>query len=362
MGILGNTTPHERSNGNPMSNRKIQRDVPQGEAETDRACCGNPGDFSLEDPSEHSSATRLSREHDDSSWHGAGHSTVGPSELTPDPRGRGPRNGALWFAVIILALVLFGELAYSYFTLRGENISISRIPEMFHSVGTLGVRMEAAEAKLRDLTANRDQLADRIAAVDRKANSTLQSARHQTQKLVEQVEGRLQSRMDQRARLVDSRLSQVERNQTEDRARLTQLNGQLEKEVADLRGELTDAQEGTHRDLASLHERASQNQDGLRDLTQRLQRERVKFEIVKNSPTELVPGVSLTVLKTNTDYQRFRGYVSLAADGRTLWLDNLGAHEALDLYPSDASHPYSLIITQVNPRGVVGYLLLPAGV
>ena len=51
----------------------------------------------------------------------------------------------------------------------------------------------------------------------------------------------------------------------------------------------------------------------------------------------------------------------MTTEGRTVWLNNVGAQEAVDLYPRATNHPYSLVITRVNPHGVVGYLLLPAG-
>jgi len=114
--------------------------------------------------------------------------------------------------------------------------------------------------------------------------------------------------------------------------------------------------------MASLQQHVTQNEEAVTDLHQKLQRRRVNFEVVKNSPSELAPGLSLTVLKTDPAFQRFRGYVSLTNEGRTMWLQNLGAEESLDVFPHDSNHPYSLVITAVNPKGVVGYLLLPAGV
>ena len=94
---------------------------------------------------------------------------------------------------------------------------------------------------------------------------------------------------------------------------------------------------------------------------QQLHREKVTFEINRGSPAELTPGVTLTVLKTDVSYQRFRGYISLTGEGKTLWLNDLSAKEAVDLYSPQYSHPYSLVVTTVSKDGVVGYLLLPAG-
>jgi hypothetical protein len=110
-----------------------------------------------------------------------------------------------------------------------------------------------------------------------------------------------------------------------------------------------------------MQEQVSNNAGNLHTLAHQLHRDRVTFEIVKNSPTELASGVTLTVLKTDVSFQRFRGYISLTKEGRTLWLNNLSAKEAVDLYSQRSDHPYSLVVTEVGRDGVVGYLLMPAG-
>jgi len=60
-------------------------------------------------------------------------------------------------------------------------------------------------------------------------------------------------------------------------------------------------------------------------------------------------------------YQRFAGYLSLTDEGRTLWLPNAGAQEAVNFYSKRSSRPYDLVATTVSKHGIVGYLLLPAG-
>jgi hypothetical protein len=222
--------------------------------------------------------------------------------------------------------------------------------------------MDATEAKLRDLAGNWGGLTNRLTELDRKYDSGQRATRNQMRELVGQATGHLQAELDQRSGRVDARLSNVESTQSQDHAQLAQLNDQLRGEVASLREQLAAAQEGNGRDLASMQEQVSNNQGNLRTLAQNLHRDRMTFEIVKNSPTELAPGVTLTVLRTDVSYQRFRGYISLTNEGRTLWLNNLNAKEAVDLYSQQSSHPYSLIVTTVNDDGVAGYLLLPAGV
>jgi len=270
-------------------------------------------------------------------------------------------NGGLWFVLLVLALAVAGSSAFLYLRLRNNNVTLSQVPELLQSITNLGGRMDATEAKIQDLTANWDGLTKYMAELNRKVDSGLRATRNQTLEMVGVAAGHLQAELDQRSEVVNARLKNLESMQRQDRAQLAQLNDQLQGQVASLHEQLTAAQENTGRGLANLQGQVSNNQDHLQTLAQQLHRGKVTFEIVRNSPTELAPGVTLTVLKTDVSYQRFRGYVSLTNEGKTLWLDNLSAKEAVDLYSQTNSHPYSLIVTTVSHDGVVGYLLLPAG-
>ncbi|MGD0458294.1 MAG: hypothetical protein ABSC21_11195 [Terriglobia bacterium] len=270
-------------------------------------------------------------------------------------------NGGLWFALMVLVLAVVGASAYLYLSLRENNINLSQVPDLLQSITTLDGRMDATEAKLRDLAANWDGLTNHLAELDGKVDSSLRATRNQMRELVGQAAGRLQAEMDQQGRVVDARLNKVESMQRQDRAQLAQLNDQLQGQVSSLREQLTATQESTGRDLANLQGQVSEDQSNLHTLAQRLHRDKVTFEIVKDSHTELAPGVTLTVLNTGVSYQRFRGYISLTNEGKTLWLNNLNAKEAVDLYAQQYSHPYSLIVATVSKDGVVGYLPLPAG-
>jgi len=262
---------------------------------------------------------------------------------------------------MILVLALVGASAYFYLSLRNNNISLSQVTGLLQSIKTLGGRTGAAEAKLRDLAANWDAMANQLAELDRKVDSSLRATRNQTRELVGQAAGRLQAELDQQGQIVNTRLNNVESRQGQDRAQLAQLNDQLRVQIASLREQLTAAQASTGRDLANLQGQVSEGQGNLHTLAQQLHREKVTFEIVKDSPAELAPGITLTVLKTDVSYQRFRGYISLTNERKTLWLNNQNAKEAVDLYSQRYSLPYSLIVTTVSNDGVVGYLLLPAG-
>ncbi len=279
----------------------------------------------------------------------------------PAPRSSRRTNGEGWFFLLGLTLALLAAGAYSYFSLRNNHIRLAQVPEFLRSLTTMGGRMDSTEAKLRDLTNKWGGFSNHLAELDRKIDSGQRSTRNQVRELVGQASRHLQAEMDQRGEVVDARLSGVESKQTQDRARLDQLNDQLREQVSSLRQQLTLVQEGAGRDLANMQEQVSNNAGDLRTLTQNLHRDRMTFELVKNAPTELAPGVTLTILKTDVGYQRFKGYVFLSKEGKTLWLNNFSAKEAVDLYSQQYSHPYSLVVTTVSDDGVAGYLLLPAG-
>jgi hypothetical protein len=273
------------------------------------------------------------------------------------------RRSALgvWFVLMVLALGLLGVCGYLYLALRNNHVTVSQVPGLLRSIPALGGRLDTTEARLRGMTANWDGLTTHMADLDRKVDSGLRAARNQTRELVGQTADHLQAELDRRSEAVDARLNHVESVQKQDQVQLANLNDQLRGQVSSLREQLAAAQQSNGRDLANMQEQVSNNQGDLHTLTQSLHRDRVTFEIIKNSPTELAPGVTLTVLRTDVDHQRFRGYVSLTNEGKTLWLNNLSAKEAVDLYAQSNNHPYSLIVTTVSPDGVVGYMLLPAG-
>lgn len=281
----------------------------------------------------------------------------GPREVRYYPR----KTGASWLTVLVLFLFLVGIAAYGYLSFRKNNMSLAQLPGLQSVVMTLGGRMDATEAKLRDLSANWSGLSDRVSTLEHKVGASLVASRKQSEELVAQAEKRMQAHLDQRAQETDARLARVESNEAQDRSRIAEVQGQLGKQVTDLRQAMATGRDSTGRDLADLHQQVARDQGDVHALAQQMTRERVNFEVARNSTVEVVPGISLTVSKTDVSYQRFQGYLSLTADGRTLWLRNVGAQQAVPFYSKEAERPYDLVVTRVNHDGILGYLLLPAG-
>jgi hypothetical protein len=279
-----------------------------------------------------------------------------PIHREPPKEPRARRSGGLWAAVVILALALAAVTAYGALVLRRNNISIAQLPGMNQLITGLNGRMDATETKLRDLTSNWGNVQNHVAELDRKLGSNLQLARRQAQDLVDQAQTRIEAEVGRHNQAVDGRLSRLESSQQDDQKRLAELGNQ----VGGVRQEIGASRDETQRNVASLRQEVDQNGNGIRALDQKIQRQKVTFEAAKDRPQELVPGISMTVTKTNVSYQRFEGYLTLTADSRTIWLPDTGAQQSVVFFPHQSSQPYDLVVTAVRPGGVVGYLMLPA--
>jgi hypothetical protein len=262
----------------------------------------------------------------------------------------------LWAAVVILALALGAVTWYGALVMRRNNISMAQLPGMDRLITGLSGRMDATEGKLRDLTNNWGNVQDHVAQLDRKLGSNLQLARKQTQDLVAAAQTRIEAEVGQHNRNVDGRPSRLEAGQQDDQQRLADLGNQ----VSGARQDISTSRGEAQRDVAALRQQVDQDGHEIRALDQKIERQKVTFEASKDKPQELVPGISMTVTKTNVDYQRFDGYLSLAADGRTIWLPDSRAQQSVVFFPHESSQPYHLVVTGVRTSGVVGYLMLPA--
>lgn len=104
---------------------------------------------------------------------------------------RGQRSAGLWAAVVILALALVAITWYGALVLRQNNISVAQLPGMNGLITGLGGRMDATEAKLRNLTNNWGNVQDHVAELDRKVGSNLRLAGKQAQTLVDRAKRKL---------------------------------------------------------------------------------------------------------------------------------------------------------------------------
>ena len=271
---------------------------------------------------------------------------------TAEPEHRTESN-ASWVFIIVLAVALAALACVGYFAVKNKNLQIAQLFGDRATVNTLGQRVDAAENALRDMPAKWDGLAQTVTTLDGKVSRNLQQTRKYAETLTTQLHQQISAEMEARTSALDVRLRQVESEQMAQRAQLASVEGEL-------RQEMTSAREETGRDLSGVHQQVENNARNLDSLSQRLDRDRINFEVAKGRTTELIPGISLRIKGTNNRYQRFRGSLSLLQDRQTLWLPDESVDQPVRFYQKEGGEPYDLVITDVTKHSVIGYLLVPA--
>ena len=276
---------------------------------------------------------------------------TGESGNTFEPEQLRRRLAALWVAVVALAVVLSGVTAYGYLTLQKHNLQLSQLPGVQETLALAGQRLEAVEGKLQAWAADWDTLQARMTGLERRVAYNRELARSEAQKQAAAVEERLRAEAGELANAMDARLTLLESGAEAERARLAQ----LQEDVAAARTE-------SRRELASVREDLARGDQRVEELARVIDRERVDFEMDKNSTRELAGGVSLRITSTNVAQQKVKGWMWLLPDRKTLWVRELGIQQAYVFYRRDGSGPSELVITSVQDGGVSGYLLVPRAV
>lgn len=160
------------------------------------------------------------------------------------------------------------------------------------------------------------------------------------------------SEMDARTSTLDARLRQVESEQAEQKAQMAQVEANLKQEISSARAE-------NGRDVSGLRQQEETNARDVTVLSQKLDRQRIDFELAKGQTMELAPGVSLRIRGMNPAYQRYQGALWLLQDHRTVWLRDQSVHEPVRFFHKDGGEPYELVVTDVTKKSVAGYLLVP---
>ena len=86
-----------------------------------------------------------------------------------------------------------------------------------------------------------------------------------------------------------------------------------------------------NRDLTGLHEQVVKNQDEMGRLAHQNDRQRVDIEAAKNRTQEIVPGISVRIVRTYVKDQSFDGWVWFSPDRQTIWVRGRGAQQPVTL-------------------------------
>lgn len=282
--------------------------------------------------------------HNESEW-----SADRPEAFESNHRGQ---SKTLWVLVVLLA-VAFGALVF--YGNRVVNYQNSHIMQLFGTQGTLttlGQRADAAESKLRDLAGDWQGMGQRVTKLEGRVAGDARETRLYAERLTQQLHQQITAEMDARTSPLDARLRQVESEQADQSAQMARVESNLKQEISAVREE-------NGRDLSGVRQQEESDARGVSALSQRLDRQRIDFELTKGQTRELAPGITLQLRGTNVSRQRYHGSLTLAQAHRTLWLRDQSTDQPVRFLHKDGEEPYELVVTDVTKKAVAGYLLTP---
>ena len=270
---------------------------------------------------------------------------------TYEHHGRG-KSVALWLTVAILAAVLGALVYYGYRTVKTQDLRITQIFGNQGAVSALGQRADAAETKLHDLASDWQGMGQRMTKLESRVAADVRETRRYAETLTQQLHQQITAEIEVRTSPLDARLRQIETEQTAQRAQAAQVEANLKQDISAVR-------EQNGRDLSGIRQQEQENARDVTALSQKLDRQRIDFELAKGQTKELIPGISLRIRGMNPEYQRYHGALWLLQDHRTVWLRDQSVHEPVRFFHKDGGEPYELVVTDVTKKAVVGYLLAP---
>jgi hypothetical protein len=282
--------------------------------------------------------------HNETEW-----SADRPEAFEAHHRGQ---SKTLWVLVAVLAAA-FGALAYyGNRVIKNHNAQITQLFGSLGTLNTLGQRADAAESKLRDLAGEWQGMGQRVTKLEGRVAADAKQTRVYAETLTQQLHQQITAEMDARTSTLDARLRQVESEQADQHAQMARVEANLKQDISAVREE-------NGRDLSSMRQQEAINARDVSAISQKLDRQRIDFELAKGQTKELVPGISLRIRGMNPAYQRYHGALWLLQDHRTVWLRDQSVHEPVRFFHKDGGEPYELVVTDVTQKAVVGYLLAP---
>ena len=264
-------------------------------------------------------------------------------------------SGMLWGALLALALALAALGAYDYWFITKNGASISQLPAVISSVGSMGARLDSVEAQMKDWASDRQALMALVAKTNTQVHAGLNSIRAETHRSIAAAETQMNQVLEARAAPLDARLSQVETQQQADHTDLAQ----LKNSVGDLRRQvdLANAVSNENRRILANQPAQTQPAEGVAGLLPA--RARLSFELSKGAPATVAPGISVRVTKTNVTHQSFSGWIAFLPDQHFIVFKNQDADRPVSFYSPQGEGPYDLVVSSVSKQGVGGYVIMP---
>jgi hypothetical protein len=263
----------------------------------------------------------------------------------------------LWTAFVLLTVVLGVLAASGYWLLRNQNAQISWLPVLSKSVSSLRDRTSALEASLKEGSSKQEVLAATVQKLNSGWEARLKGVRLYAAELVGHAIAKEHAELNQRTAAINAQVAGVKSSQQTDQVHLAQ----LEKDLASTRQELASVRDGNSSQLAALQGQQASTRDEIASLNDVLSTDQVDFEVQKDRDQEIVPGISFRLTGTDIAHQRFRGWVWLQGSAHRVWFRRQAVESPVVFYPQSGSEAYELVVTRVNRKDAVGYLLMPSG-
>jgi hypothetical protein len=290
------------------------------------------------------------------------------------------RHPVLTGVCVLLIAALVGIAWYTVPALKRHKVSLLDLPRLTQTLDSFGDRLKQAEAKLSDSSNDqqslrgevaklRETLRDKVEAVSKQSGLT---AAEIYAKIQEQWEPTLKAQSDGLQK-VQERVSDLEASHAADRVEIARLQQQLSQvgdqaiqlaaqqsnEVAQIRRQVDENQSGAAGQIADLKHEQDLERKNVDAMAEGMAVRKVPFEAAKSRQQDLGEGIALYVSGTDPSYRRYSGWMWIAEDRRNIWLRNQGAQQPVIFYGYQDGRKRELVITNVTPDSVAGYLVLP---
>jgi flagellar basal body-associated protein FliL len=266
------------------------------------------------------------------------------------------RTRGLWTAFVLLAALVAAIAAYGYQVAYSQNSQLAWLPNLKKSVASISERTDTLASNLKDWASKQEELSATLHHLKAGFASQLRSVREHADQVVAAASQKQRAELDQRTAALKSQIDEVASRQRADQIHMAK----LDEKMASQHQELASVRESSNRQMASLQQQQVSTQGEVASINDALSTDQVDFEAEKNQDTEIVPGVSLHLSGTDISHQRYAAWVWLAGSRRRIWVRGQTVAAPLVFYPKDGGEAYELVVTRVNPRDVVGYVLVPS--
>lgn len=266
------------------------------------------------------------------------------------------RSAGVWICIATLTVALAVIVAYGYAILRQEAPQVEQVPGLARSLPAIAQHLANVERRLVDSRVDQQHLASNMQNIDAESKVALSQTQQQTSKRIANLKDSLVKGLNQQTVALQAQLSTLLSERKADQLRLAQVEDQLSQ----ARSELVTAQRDFTSQLEVLHEQQGEQNRQLASVSNTLPVQQVPFIAQKNQQAEVVPGISFRLTKTDARRQRFDGTIESAPGNQKVSVQSERARSPIVLFPNEQGRAYVMVVTSVNQKEVIGYLLIPA--